>query len=102
MKKEDLDFFENLVGKENLDKGFGREYNLFAMEQAIVIAEALQTKEAIIEFKDKGWDEQKKLVPGLDDGHSGNTFGMALRFAIAYLPQLVANRRDDRIDSVIN
>ena len=118
MKKEDLDFFENLVGKENLDKGFGREYNLFAMEQAIVIAEALQTKEAIIEFKDKGWDEQKKLVPGLDDGHSGNTFGnsfhnvwklpnskhyiMALRFAISYLPHLVANRRDDRIDSVIN
>ena len=102
MKKEDLDFFENLVGKENLDKGFGREYNLFSMEQAIVIAEALQTKEAIIEFKDKGWDEQKKLVPGLDDGHSGNTFGMTLRFAISYLPQLVANRRDDRIDSVIN
>jgi hypothetical protein len=102
MKREDLEFFENLVGKENLDKGFGREYNLFAMEQAIVIAEALQTKETIIEFKDKGWDEQKKLVPGLDDGHSGNTFGMALRFAIAYLPQLLVNHRDERIDSVIN
>jgi len=102
MKKEDLDFFENLVGKDNIDAGFGRQYNLFAMEQGILIAEALQTKEAIIEFKDKDWDEQKKLVPGLDDGHSGNTFGMALRFAIAYLPQLVANRRDDRIDSVIN
>lgn len=102
MKKEDLEFFENLVGSDNIDAGFGRQYNLFAMEQGILIAEALQTKEAIIEFKDKGWDEQKKLVPGLDDGHSGNTFGMALRFAIAYLPQLVANRRDDRIDSVIN
>jgi hypothetical protein len=102
MKKEDFEFFENLVGKDNIDAGFGRQYNLFAMEQGILIAEALQTKEAIIEFKDKGWDEQKKLVPGLDDGHSGNTFGMALRFAIAYLPQLVANRRDDRIDSVIN
>jgi hypothetical protein len=102
MRVEDLEFFENLVGKENLDKGFGREYNLFAMEQAIVIAEALQTKETIIEFKDKGWDEQKKLVPGLDDGHSGNTFGMALRFAIAYLPQLLVNHRDERIDSVIN
>lgn len=102
MKKEDLDFFENLVGKDNIDAGFGRQYNLFAMEQGILIAEALQSKEAIFEFKDKGWDEQKRLVPGLDDGHSGNTFGMALRFAIAYLPQLVANRRDDRIDSVIN
>jgi len=102
MKKEDLDFFENLVGKDNIDAGFGRQYNLFAMEQGILIAEALQTKEAIMEFKDKGWNEQKKLVPGLDDGHSGNTFGMALRFAIAYLPQLVSNRRDDRIDSVIS
>jgi hypothetical protein len=102
MRKEDLEFFENLVGKDNIDAGFGRQYNLFAMEQGILIAESLQTKEAIIDFKDKGWDEQKKLVPGLDDGHSGNTFGMALRFAISYLPQLVANRRDDRIDSVIN
>ena len=102
MRKEDLEFFENLVGKDNIDAGFGRQYNLFAMEQGILIAEALQTKEAIVEFKDKGWDEQKKLVPGLDDGHSGNTFGMALRFAIAYLPQLLVNRRDERIDSVIN
>ena len=102
MRKEDLEFFENLVGKDNIDAGFGRQYNLFAMEQGILIAEALQTKEAIIEFKDKGWDEQKKLVPGLDDGNSGNTFGVALRFAIAYLPQLLVNRRDERIDSVIN
>jgi len=102
MKREDLEFFENLVGKENMDGGFGRQYNLFAMEQAIVIAEELQTKEAIIEFKDKSWDEQKSLVPGLDDGHSGNTFSMAVRFAIAYLPQLLVNRRDERIDSVIN
>jgi hypothetical protein len=102
MRKEDLEFFENLVGKDNIDAGFGRQYNLFAMEQGILIAEALQTKEAIIELKDKGWDEQKKLVPGLDDGHSGNTFGVALRFAIAYLPQLLVNRRDERIDSVIN
>jgi hypothetical protein len=43
------------------------------------------------------WDEQKKLVPGLDDGHSGNTFGMACRLAIAYLPRI----REKRIDEVI-
>lgn len=102
MRTEDLEFFENLVGKENIDAGFGRQYNIFSMEQGILIAEALQTKESIVEFNKKSWGEQKKLVPGLDDGHSGNTFNMALRFAIAYLPQLVANRRDDRIDSVIN
>ena len=102
MKKEDLEFFENLVGKENIDAGFGRQYNLFAMEQGILIAEALQTKEAIIEFNKKGWDEQKSLVPGLDDGHSGNTFGMAIRFAVAYLPQLLVNRRDEKIENIIS
>lgn len=102
MRTEDLEFFENLVGKENIDAGFGRQYNIFSMEQGILIAEALKTKEAIVEFNNKSWDEQKRLVPGLDDGHSGNTFNMALRFAIAYLPQLLVNRRDERIDSVIN
>ena len=102
MKAEDLEFFENLVGKDNIDDGFGRQYNLFCMEQGILIAEALKTKEAIIEFKDKDFDDQKKLVPGLDDGHSGNTFGMSLRFAISYLPQFLANRRDEKIDSMIN
>jgi hypothetical protein len=102
MKKEDLEFFENLLGKENIDGGFGRQYNLFAMEQGVLIAEALQTKEAIIDFKDKDWSEQKKLVPGLDDGHSGNTFGMSLRFAIEYLPQLLVNKRDKKIDDIIS
>ena len=51
MKQEDLEFFENLVGgKENIDAGFGREYNIFAMEQGIAICESLQTKENIIDF----------------------------------------------------
>ena len=77
MRQEDLEFFENLIGKENIDSGFGRQYNLFAMEQGIIIAESLETKENIIEFNNKSWDEQKRLVPGLDDGHSGNTFNMA-------------------------
>ena len=102
MKQEDLEFFENLVGKENIDAGFGRQYNLFSMEQGILIAEALETKEAIIEFNKKSWNEQKKLVPGLDDGHSGNTFSMSLRFAIAYIPQLKANRRDEKIENIIS
>jgi hypothetical protein len=101
MRAEDLEFFENLVGKENIDAGFGRQYNLFAMEEGIKIAEALQTKDEILRFSNLDWDEQLKLVPTLDDGHSGNTFGMACRFAIAYLPQLLVNRRDERIDSII-
>lgn len=102
MKDEDLKFFENLLGEENIDGGFGREYNLFCMKQGILIAESLKTKESIIEFNGKNWDEQQKLVPGLDDGHSGNTFVMSVRFAIAYLPQLLVKHRDERIDSVVN
>lgn len=102
MRKEDLEFFENLVGKENIDGGFGRGYNLFAMEQGVMIAEALQTKENIIEFNSKSFEEQLVLVPGLSDGHSSNTFNMSLRFAIAYIPQLKVNRRDERIESIIS
>ena len=102
MRKEDLEFFENLVGKDNMDKGFGRPYNLFAMEQGILIANALQTKEAIISFKDANFNTQKTLVPGLDDGHTGNTFGMSVAFAISYLPQILINKRDEKIDTIVN
>ncbi len=103
MKAEDLEFFETLVGgQEKLEEGFGRQYNMFAMEEGIKIAEALQTKEAIVNFSKSDWDDQKTLVPTIDDGHSGNTFGLACRFAISYLPQLLINKRDSRIDSVIN
>jgi len=102
MRAEDLEFFENLVGKENIDAGFGRKYNLFAMEEGIKIAEALQTRDEIVKFHGlSNWEAQVNLVPTLDDGHSGNTFGMACRFAIAYLPQVLINHRDERIDSII-
>jgi hypothetical protein len=42
-------------------------------------------------FAKMGYDEQQKAVPGMFDGHSGNTFGMAVRLAHHYLtdPDLV-------------
>lgn len=98
MRKEDLEFFENLVGKENISGGFGRNYNLFCMEQGIIIAESLRNRQSIIDFNDMDFDNQKRLVPGLSSDHSGNTFGMSLRFAIAYLPML----RDKKIDSILD
>lgn len=102
MNSSDYEFFVNLLGGEDkLEGGFGKEYNMFAMEQGIVIAESLQSEESILEFRTKSCEEQKKLVPLLDDGHSGNTFGMALRFAIAYLPQLKINKRDKKIDDIV-
>ena len=75
----------------------GLGYNRFCCEQGILIAESLKTKDKIIEFHKMDWDNQKKLVPGLDDGHSGNTFSSACKLAIAYLPRI----RDKRIDEVI-
>lgn len=67
------------------------KYELFCCEQALLMAAALKTPEAVQEFAKKGWAEQKAAVPGLDDGHSGNTFGMAVRLAYHYLynPEIV-------------
>lgn len=102
MNSSDYEFFVNLIGGEDkLEGGFGKSYNIFAMWQGVIIVEALQSEESILDFRTKSWDEQKKLVPLLDDGYSGNTFGMDLRFAIAYLPQLKINRRDRKIDDII-
>lgn len=57
------------------------EYELFVCEQAHLIASALGTREAIAEFAKADWDEQKRRLPGLDGGHSGNTFGAACQLA---------------------
>jgi hypothetical protein len=62
-------------------------YELFCCEQAVLIANACKSKEAVKDFKAKKWDEQLKLVEGLSDGHSGNTFGCACSLAYWYLEQ---------------
>ncbi len=95
MTEQDKEFFESLVG--DLNEGMGLAYNRFCCEQGILIAESLKTKDKIIEFHKMNWNELKNLVPGLDDGHSGNTFSSACKLAIAYLPRI----RDKRIDEVI-
>jgi hypothetical protein len=60
-------------------------YELFCCEQAILIANACKTPEAVKEFGQKKWEEQLKQVPELSDGHSGNTFGAACHLAFWYL-----------------
>lgn len=57
-------------------------YELFTCEQAHLIARTLKTRAAIADFHKAGWDEQMRLVPELDDGHSGNTLGGACRLAV--------------------
>lgn len=99
MNNEDLDFFKNLVG--DLSEGFGYDYNIFCCQQAIIIANALETKERIVEFHKADWEEQMKMVPMISSDHSGNTFGMSCRLALCYLPQLKVNNRDEKIETII-
>lgn len=52
--------------------------------------EARKDREAVIaagveKFRDLSYEEQKRLVPDLDPGHSGNTFGGAVRLAYGLL-----------------
>lgn len=65
-------------------------YEIFCCEQAAVIADVLRpklarmtAKEAVEWFRALPYDEQKAL--GLDDGHSGNTFGGACTLAFRLL-----------------
>lgn len=60
-------------------------YELFTCEEAVKIANALKTPEALTEFYKLPFEKQKEQVPGLDDGHSGNTFGCAMSLARWYL-----------------
>jgi len=66
-------------------------YELAACEDAVKIAAALKTSDAIRDFQGTDHEHQRELVPGLADGHSGNTFGWAVRLAHHYVtnPDLV-------------
>jgi len=102
MTDEDKQFFESLFGGlENMEKGFGYDYNMFCCEQGILIAE-LGTKEAIIDFSKQDWSKQKEMVHGLSDDHSGNTFQMSCRLAISYLPQAKSIKRDEKINKILD
>lgn len=61
------------------------DYELFCCEQAVIIANALKTPEKVKEFKEMDWDSQMELIPEIDCGHSGNTFGCAISLAYQYL-----------------
>lgn len=56
-------------------------YELMVCEDAAKIAAAFKTDEEIQSFKGMAWEEQKRAVPGLNDGHSGNSFGAAVYLA---------------------
>ncbi len=65
--------------------GFGG-YELFACEEAVKIALALHTDDAIRAYRKAGCNRQRELVPGVAyEEHSGNTFGAACTLAQLYV-----------------
>lgn len=60
------------------------DYELFVCSEAVKMAEALGTAEAVEEFRTLSPKEQKELV-NYSPMHSGNTFGMATILAYLYL-----------------
>ena len=61
------------------------DYEVFCCKEAVKIAGHMQTADKVAEFHRATTERQHELVPNLDDGHSGNTFGFACRLAALYL-----------------
>jgi hypothetical protein len=69
------------------DFGWKREaYELFTCEQAVLISQHVKVDD-MEAFHKLEWHQQRTVVPGLDEGHSGNTFGAACMLAKFYLTQ---------------
>lgn len=60
-------------------------YEMSVCKDAVRIAETLKTEEAIAAFYELSWEQQLERVPGLFEGHSGNSFGAACLLARLYL-----------------
>jgi hypothetical protein len=85
---------EKFRGMPNFQRDL-EPYELFVCEQAVAIAGRLRNAQAVEKFRGLSWDNQKALVPELNDGHSGNSFGAACYLATLYLtrPEQVKNVR---------
>jgi len=66
-------------------------YELFCCEQAVLFANKLKTIMALDDFYKMEWKERKKFIPELNDGHSGNTFGLAVLLAKYFItaPEMI-------------
>ncbi|MEN6293177.1 MAG: hypothetical protein ABFD07_14345 [Methanobacterium sp.] len=102
MIETDKEFFESIGVKFEDENGKFDDYKYFACSQGVIISNALETKERILEFNNLSWEEQKRLVPAISDDHSGGTWSLAMSAAIAYIPMLLVNRRDKKIDDILN
>jgi hypothetical protein len=62
-------------------------YEMTCCVDAVKIARVMTTAAQIQAFYELPHEEQCRLVPDLDTGHSGNTFGQACRLASVYVQQ---------------
>ena len=72
---------DRLIGKSPDNRHEWEPYEIYILTESVKILDALKTPEKIESFKDMSFALQKSLVPSLDEGHSGNTFGCATRMA---------------------
>lgn len=72
-----LDFFRNEDPNFRVES---ESYEMFCLTEAVKIAEAMKTPEEVVKFQKMTFDEQVKLA-GIEEGHSGNTFGSACNLA---------------------
>lgn len=101
MRENDTKFFQSIGVKLYGEDGKYDRYANFCCEEAVMISMILESEEKIIEFSKADNDTQKKMVSCLSEEHSGNTFMMACKLAIAYLPMLKANMRNDKIEEIV-
>lgn len=67
-------------------------YELMCLEEAVRIADKLGSPEAVNAWRQAGYAEQKRLVPGIEEGHSGNSIGFA-----GLMAELYAARNEEAI-----
>lgn len=66
-------------------------YELFVCQEAVAIATRLKTERKLLIWYRLSYTHQRQFMPELSDSHSGNSFGMSVVLARAYLtnPELV-------------
>ncbi len=60
-------------------------YEMSVCKDAVRIAATLETPKKIAQFGKASYEKQRELVPGLYDGHSGNSFACAVQLASWYV-----------------
>ena len=81
-KEQPYTFDEYFAGYKNYDNGGKLDQRIIA--DAKKVFETLKTPEAIQNFHKADYKTQQKMVGGLDDGHSGFSFGCVCQCAYNY------------------